>query len=90
MSEADKDIRLTNDLRLTKSYTLSNDMELDLNGHTLTSTISAPLFTVNGKLTVKGGNASTNGQLARVNNGGDMTVENGVYNASAADMIRVG
>ena len=45
---------------------------------------------VTGKVTVKGGNASTKGQFAQVKNGGDMTVENGTFTSSAADVIRVG
>lgn len=90
MSEADESIRLTNDLTLNHQYTLAGDLELDLNGHTLASNVGSPLFIVNGKLTVKGGNVSTRGQFAQVKDGGEMTVESGVYNASAADVIRVG
>ena len=81
---------MTNNLRLTKQYTLNNDVELDLNGHTLNSTISAPLLMVKGKVSVKGGNVSTKGQFAQVKDGGEITIENGTYTTSAADVIRLG
>ena len=61
-----------------------------MNGNTLSSNISAPLFAVTGKVTLKGGTATAKGQLARVNNGGELTVENGTYSSSSADVIRVG
>jgi hypothetical protein len=89
LEQAD-DIRLTSNLQLTKPYTLTGDMAIDLNGNTLSSSVSAPLFEVNGKVTLKGGSASTRGQLAKVENGGELTVQNGTYVSSSADVIRVG
>ena len=81
---------MTNNLRLTKQYNLANETELDLNGNTITSTISAPLFMVTGKVTIKGGSASTRGQMAQVKNGGNLTIVDGTYTSAAADVIRVG
>lgn len=45
---------------------------------------------MNGKITLKGGTASTRGQLAKVEDGGELTIVNGTYASSAADVIRVG
>ena len=45
---------------------------------------------VTGSVTIKGGSASTRGQMAQVKNGGNLTIENGTYTAAAADVIRVG
>ena len=41
-------------------------------------------------MTLKGGRASSRGQVAQVKNGGKLTVENGTYTSSAADVFRVG
>ena len=69
---------------------MSGDVTLDLNGNTLSSSVNAPLFEVNGKVALKGGTANTTRQLAKVENGGELTVVDGTYTASAADVIRVG
>lgn len=91
MNEADKSIRLTADLSLTKSYTISGETEIDLNGHELIADINTAMFIVNGgKLTLKGGTASNRGQIALVSNGGQVIIENGSYTSTKAAVFRAG
>ncbi len=74
---------------MTKSYNVKTDLEIDLNGHSMTSNLNAPIFTANGgKLTLKGGTASNRGQVAIAQNGGSIVVENGTYTSSKRDVFR--
>lgn len=90
MEEAVSSIRLTDDIVLTKQYSVSSDLTLDLNGHELSAAIRSPLFNVDGgTLTLKGGSVSNSGQVGIVTNGGEIVVENGTYTSSSAEVFRV-
>ena len=91
MNEADKSIRLTADLTLTRSYAITGETEIDLNGHEIISELGNAIFNVNGgKLTLKSGMASNRGQIALASNGGQVIVENGTYASSNAAVFRAG
>ena len=82
---------MTGDISLSQPRAITNDVTIDLAGHSITSNASAPMLTVNGaKLTLKGdGSIESRGQAVLVRNGGEVTVENGTYESSAAEVIRV-
>lgn len=91
LSEADGRIRLTADLSLSKQYGISSDTEIDLNGHAITANRASALFAVSGsgaKLTLKGGSVSNRSQVATAADGGEIVIEDGEYNSSAAAVIR--
>ena len=76
---------------MSKTYNVSSDTLLDLNGHGITSNISGAQFTVNGgKLTIMGnGTVSTKGRLANVRGNGEIVIKSGTFNSSSAEVIRV-
>lgn len=91
LEQSDSEIKLTENLQLSKQYTLTGDLAIDLNGQELTSSISSPLFVVSGgTLILKNGSTRTQGQLAQVTDGGMVFVDSGEYTATAADVIRAG
>lgn len=64
---------------------------INLNGHTITSGLTGSLFNVNGgELTLKGrGTINVVGRVAIVQNQGKVIIEDGTYNSSKAEVIRV-
>lgn len=91
LSEGAGDIRLTADLALSSPYTVSSDTILDLNSNGITFNQNGSLFTVDGgKLTVTGnGTVSTKGRMAIARNGGEVVIENGMFESETSDVIRV-
>lgn len=86
---------MTSDLNLTKQYAISSDIQIDLNGHSMSATLSRPLFAVNaGKMTLKGpGSISNNSDCAIAQNGGSIEVNGGSYTSSTSspfDALRGG
>lgn len=74
------DISLFNDITLTHPMTIYNDLTIDLRGNTIYSELSEYLFTVDScVLTIKGGNITTEGNLATVVNGGGIIIDDGTY-----------
>lgn len=71
---------------------ITDTTEIDLNGHTISATLSSPLFKVSGgKLTLKGnGTISNVGNIGTASNDGEIVVENGTYSSSESDVFRAG
>ena len=86
-------LKLTGDISLeNRSYTVDRDLEIDLNGHSMTATYGSPLFQANGgKLTIKGnGTISNKGNVGIASNGGEIIVENGILTSSNQAVFRAG
>ena len=86
-------LKLTGDISLAnQAYTIDRELELDLNGHSMTATYNSPLFEVNGgKLTIKGnGSMSNKSWLGIASNGGEIVVENGTLESTNKAVLRAG
>jgi hypothetical protein len=86
------DAALEADMAITESFNINKDLTLDLNGKTITGSVGAPLFNVDGaKLVLKGtGTVSNNRHIAVINNGGEVTIEDGSYNTSYEGFKAIG
>ena len=74
------DVSLGSNLALTEPLSVTKDTELDLNGFTLSGNVSGYALVANGaKLTLKGGNVNLNKRVAQAENGGEVIVEDGIY-----------
>ena len=86
-------LKLTGDVGLAnQAYVIDHDVELDLNGHSMTATYGSPLFQVTGgTLTIKGnGSMSNKSWLGIASNGGQIVVENGTLESTTKAVLRAG
>ena len=74
------DVKLTGDITLGNDdhYVITHEVDIDLNGHSITSTRSSAIFQVNGgALTITGaGSITNNAAVATVSNYGSIEIEN--------------
>lgn len=71
-------VKLANDMAVSEAIEIpaGASVELDLNGKTLTSTVSNPLVANGGELTISNGAISSTGRVAIASNGGKLTLDN--------------
>ena len=71
-------VKLANDMAVSEAIEIpaGASVELDLNGKTLTSTVSNPLVANGGELTISNGAISSTGRVAVASNGGKLTLDN--------------
>lgn len=89
-------IRLVDDIELTTNFHLNSSLNIDLNGHTLTTVRpvddneSRILFRVNSgaTLTIGRGTVNSAGYIASANAGGTIIVNNGTYTTADATIFQ--
>ena len=84
-------VELGKDLALTETLSVTNDTELDLNGFTLSGNVNGYALVADGaKLTLKGGNVNLGKRVAQAENGGEVIVENGMYQSGDVAFSAIG
>lgn len=94
-ANADDTITLTNDSELTTEATVTKNITIALNGHTISSTktalkVTAGTLTINGEGTIKGASANAKGSKsifypAVYANGGNIVINGGTYDVGGVD-----
>lgn len=85
------DIDLDADITLTEALNVTKDTVLDLAGNNLASNLGGYALVANGaKLTLKGGNVNVAGRVAQAENGGEVIIESGTYNAGDVALSAIG
>ena len=90
MSEGGE-VELAQNIALTEPLVITNNTELDLNGFNLSGNVSGYALVANGAtLTLKGGSVTVNKRVAQAENGGQVIVEDGVYQSGDVAFSAIG
>ena len=85
------DITLMNDVVVSQTISITENVTLDLNGHMLTADFSGYMFVVDAvKFTIMNGHVNSEHRIAEVLNGGTITVINGEYTSKDVSFASVG
>ena len=76
------DVSLASNMSLNAPISINKNTVLDLDGHTLSGNMSGYILVADGaSLTLKNGNINVSKRVAQAENGGEVVVESGSYNA---------
>ena len=85
------DISLAKSIVLTQPLSVTKDTVLDLSGNTLSSAGEGYAIVADGaKITLKNGNVNVSKRIAQAENGGEVIIESGVYNAGDVALSAIG
>lgn len=85
------EVLISNNLALEDPLVISKDTVIDLSNHTMNVTNNGYALTAQGaKLTLKNGTINNSGRIGQAVNGGEIVIENGVFDSGDVAFVSIG